>query len=53
MRMSFVVSSIAEVNKIALWIRVSADDWTTERAIITSNVKWRVNLSLDGVLVLT
>ena len=25
------------MNKIALWVNVCADDWTAERAIITSN----------------
>ena len=36
--MSIVVSSIVEMslNKIALQIHVSADDWTAERAIIAS-----------------
>ena len=35
--MNILVSSIVEVSmtKIALWIRVGADDWTTERTIIT------------------
>ena len=37
--MNIVVSSIVEVsvNKVPLKIRVSADDWTSERAIIASN----------------
>ena len=38
--MSIVVSNIVEVSmgKIALWIRISIGDWTTERAIFASNV---------------
>ena len=37
--MIFVILSIVEVlmNKVALWISVRADDWTTELAIIASN----------------
>ena len=37
--MDILVSNIVEVSmtKIALWIRIGADDWTTERTIITSN----------------
>ena len=39
--MRLIVSNIVEVsmNKIALWINDCVDDWSDERAIITSNGK--------------
>ena len=37
--MTFVVPSIVEVlmNKIALWISISVNDWTAESEIISNN----------------
>ena len=47
--MTFVVPSIVEelMNKIALSISVSADDWTAERAIIASNEQILRSCRLD------
>ena len=44
--MIFVLPSIVEtlMNKIALCITVRADDWTAERAIITSNGDTQFNM---------
>ena len=42
---------LSEVSmvKIALWINVCADDWLTERAIITSNVA-KINATPDKLV---